>query len=106
MDLNSDKDQNVPSDEQPVIIVDQTFGDAQHPLKHATDNSELCIESSGQKLNSHIDGDDTEIYSPVEMKSKHLSDADDNDEDDEFFNHQYRKSGNTDIKSALYSKEN
>lgn len=94
----------MPFDEQPVIIVDQTFGDAMKPLKHATDHSELWIESSGQKPDSNKD-DDTEIYSPVEMKSKHLSDADDNDDDDEFFNHQLRRSGNTDIKSALYSKE-
>ena len=47
MDLTSDKNKSMPFDEQPVIIVDQTFGDAMKPLKHATDHSELWIESSG-----------------------------------------------------------
>ena len=47
MDLTKDKDQSVPVDEQPVIIVDQTFGDGMKPLKQKTDHSELCIESSG-----------------------------------------------------------
>ena len=51
MDGNSEMDRGIPYSEQPVIVVDQTFGQAyNHPKKQkVTDTSELCVDSSDRQ---------------------------------------------------------